>query len=87
MNHYMVLAVAAAVLLVGGCGKKEDMKPEAPQPSLMQPGDPLPPTVPTPPLPAPDVPKGAVPESPTPGQANDHSSPAFKDGGKNDKTN
>lgn len=84
MNNYTVLVVAAAVLLAGGCGKKEDMKPDAPQPSLMQPGDPLPATAPTPPLPAPDVPKGAVPELPKPGQANDHSSPAFKSGGNPD---
>jgi hypothetical protein len=33
---------------------------------------------------APNVPKAAQAPSPVPGQANDHSSPAFKDGGKND---
>ncbi len=95
MNHYMALVVGAAVLIVGGCGKNEDVKPARPQPSLMQsspqppmmqPGDPMPATEPTPPLPAPDVPKGAVPELPKPGQANDHSSPAFKSGGETDKT-
>lgn len=84
MNNYMVLAVVAAVLLVGGCGKKEDVKPAAPQPSLMQPGDPLPPSVPTPPLPAPNVPKGPAAPLPQAGQAGDHSSPAFKEGGKPD---
>lgn len=83
MNDYAMLMLAT-ILLAGGCGKKEDVKPAAPLPSLMQPGDPLPATQPTPPLPAPDVPKGAVPELPKPGQANDHSSPAFKSGGKAD---
>lgn len=86
MNHYLVVAVGVAVLLAAGCGKKEDPKPTAPRPSLMQPGDPLPATQPTPPLPAPDAPKGADTDLPKPGQANDHSSPAFKDGGKTDKT-
>lgn len=84
MNHYMVITVGVAVLFAGGCGKKEDPKPAAPQPSLMQPGDPLPATAPTPPLPAPDVPKGTAPELPKPGQANDHSSPEFKGGGAPD---
>jgi hypothetical protein len=86
MNHYLALTVGLAVLATGGCGKQEDMKPAAPQPSLMQPGDPMPATQPTPQLPAPDVPKGAVPELPKPGQANDHSSPEFKSGGQTDKT-
>ena len=35
-------------------------------------------------LPEPVVPKGAQIPSPAPGQANDHSSPAFKGGGKPD---
>lgn len=83
MNNYAILMLGA-ILFAGGCGKKEDTKPAAPQPSLMQPGDPLPAVAPTPPLPAPDVPKGAVPELPKPGQANDHSSPEFKSGGKPD---
>jgi len=85
MNHYLMLVVAA-VVFVGGCGKKEEKVPSAPQPSLMKPGDPLPPSAPTPPIPAPDVPKGADTDFPKPGQANDHSSPAFKDGGKTSKT-
>lgn len=83
MNDYAMLMLAA-ILLAGGCGKKDDAKRTAPQPSLMQPGDPLPATAPTPPLPAPNVPKGAAPELPKPGQANDHSSPEFKGGGKPD---
>lgn len=84
MNHYLVLVVAA-VVFAGGCGKKEDKVPVAPQPSLMTPGNPLPAVEPTPPLPAPDAPKSAATDLPKPGQANDHSSPAFKDGGKTDK--
>ncbi len=42
------------------------------------------PTLPSPQLPDPIVPKGAEAPSPMPGQANDHSSPAFKNGGKAD---
>jgi len=34
------------------------------------------------PMPPPDVPKGDASSGPKPGQANDHSSPAFKGGGK-----
>jgi hypothetical protein len=83
MNDYAMLMLAA-ILLAGGCGKKEDVKPAAPLPSLMQPGDPLPPSAPTPALPAPNVPKGAVAPSPQVGQAGDHSSPGFKEGGKPD---
>lgn len=91
MNHYIPLVVAA-VLLAGGCGKKEEARPVTPQPSLLKPGDSLPPVAPTPPLPAPNVSKDAEAPSPHkelphPGQAGDQSSPAFKDGGQPDKTN
>jgi hypothetical protein len=40
------------------------------------------PSTPTAPMPPPDVPKGDATSLPKPGQANDHSSPAFKGGGK-----
>lgn len=40
------------------------------------------PSTPTAPMPPPDVPKGDATSGPKPGQANDHSSPAFKGGGK-----
>lgn len=53
----------------------------------MKPGDPVPAMEPTPRLPAPDVSKNAPTDFPKPGQTNDHSSPAFKDGGKPDKAN
>jgi len=91
MDNYIPLVIAA-VLLAGGCGKKEDARPVAPQPSLMKPGDSLPAVAPTPPLPDPDVPKVAeapLPpkELPHPGQAGDHSSPAFTGGGQSDKKN
>jgi len=91
MNSYIPL-VAAAVLLAGGCGQKEEARTIAPQTSLMKPGDLLPAVAPTPPLPAPNVPKGAeapLPhqELPHPGQAGDHSSPAFTGGGQSDKKN
>lgn len=89
MKSYLPLIVTAA-LLFGGCGKKEEARPVAPQPSLMKSGDSLLPFAPPPPLPAPNVPKGAeapMPhlELPHPGQAGDHSSPAFKGGGEPDK--
>jgi hypothetical protein len=40
------------------------------------------PSTPTAPMPPPDVPKGDATSLPKPGQANDHSSPEFKAGGK-----
>lgn len=83
MNDYVMLMLAT-ILVAGGCGKKEDVKPAAPQPSLMQPGDPLRSSVPIPPTPAPNVPKGPVAPLPQAGQAGDHSSPAFKEGGTRD---
>jgi len=84
MKNYIPLVVAA-VLLAGGCEKKEEARPVAPRPALMKPGDSLPPVAPTPPLPAPNVPKGTAAPLPQAGQAGDHSSPAFKGGGEPDK--
>ena len=87
MKNYIPLVIAA-VLLAGGCGKKEEARSVAPEPPLMKPGDSLPPVAPTPPLPAPNAPpKGAEPPLPQAGQAGDHSSPAFKGGGQPDKKN
>ena len=40
------------------------------------------PSTPTAPMPPPNVPKGDESSGPKPGQVNDHSSPAFKGGGK-----
>ena len=84
MKKY-VLLLLIAVAFVGACGKRDEKVTDAPQPSVMKPGEPVPPTEPTPPLPAPDVPKNAPTDLPKPGQNNDHSSPAFKGGGKSDK--
>ncbi len=66
-------AGAFVLLLVAGCGKTEvpDRTTSAPAPDDA-------------PKVAPVVPKGAEAPTPAPGQANDHSSPGFKTGGKND---
>jgi len=76
-RNWSVIALSAALtLVVIGCEKKVDpLKP--PQPITGQ----VMPTVEVPRLPDPVVPKGDESASPKPGQANDHSSPAFKDGG------
>lgn len=86
MKHCIPL-VAAAVLLAGGCGAKEEPRPVAPQPSPMKPGDSLPPLAPPPALPVPNAPKGDGVPLPKAGQAGDHSSPAFKGGGEPDRKN
>ena len=83
MKHCIPL-IAAAVLVAGGCGTKEEPRPVAQQPSLMKPGDSLPPVAPTPALPAPGGEGVPLPKA---GQAGDHSSPAFKGGGESDKKN
>jgi hypothetical protein len=80
---------ASAVLLASGCSRTEDppgpkeAKKETNRVSSGQ-GTVSAPVSPAPPLPDPVVPKGAESPSPMPGQANDHSSPAFKGGGKED---
>jgi hypothetical protein len=84
----MFVLCAGAVLLASGCARTEDppgskeAKKDAKQVSSGQ-GTMSAPASP-PPLPDPTVPKGAESPSPMPGQANDHSSPAFKGGGKED---
>jgi len=74
---------AGTILFATGCGKTDNPSPpkEAQQAPSAQGSTPAP-SLPTPPLPDPVVPKGAGAPSPTPGQAGDHSSPAFKEGGK-----
>ena len=86
MRYFIPLVIAAA-LFVAGCEKKEDAPPDvpAPPPALLE-NAPLPVT-PTPPLPEPDPAKETAPPTPLPGQANDHSNPAFKEGGKEDPAN
>jgi hypothetical protein len=79
------LMLLGAVLLSGGCGKKDDTQPATGQPPAMKAGEAPPPATATPNPPA-NPPKGNTVPMPEPGQAGDHSSPAFKDGGKTDKT-
>ncbi|WP_049780125.1 hypothetical protein [Aromatoleum aromaticum] len=84
---YLVPIVIAAALFLAGCEKKEEAPPDVPaQPSAQQENAP-PPATPTPPLPEPDRPKEPTPPTPLPGQANDHSNPAFQEGGKKDPAN
>jgi hypothetical protein len=66
-------AGAVVLLLAAGCGKTEvpDRATGAPAPNDAPKVDPV-------------VPKAAQAPTPAPGQANDHSSPGFKAGGKND---
>lgn len=74
----------AAVLLMVGCGKKDETRSGAvPSPPLQQQDSRTSATPAPPPPPAPNVGKGA--EALQPGQAGDHSSPAFKGGGLPDK--
>ena len=88
MKSYVPLAIAA-VVLVGGCGKKDPPAPVTSEPSIVKPeGSTTSSTtssVPTPPPPPPDAPKGTGAQAPQPGQNTDHSSPAFKGGGVPDK--
>ena len=84
MKSYVAVAVAA-VLMIGGCGKKDDTPSAAPQPPVTKSEDSKKPVVPTPALPAPVIPKGAEAPSPPPGQPGDTSSPEFKGGGVPDK--
>ncbi len=80
MKHVCSWIVAATVpiLLATGCSKTEVPKPQAMTTAPRAP-DPI-----VPKMPDPNVPKGADAPSPLPGQANDHSSPAFKGGGASD---
>jgi hypothetical protein len=66
---------AAAALFAVACTKTEVPKVTS--------GAPTPPVEK---MPDPVVPKGPVVATPAPGQAGDHSSPAFKAGGKTDTT-
>ena len=84
MKSFIPLTVATALLIVG-CGKKDEARSDAPRSPPVQQQDSKTPVTPTPPPPSPDAPKGAVAPAPQPGQAGDHSSPAFKAGGVQDK--
>ena len=85
-------ACASALVFTAGCNRADP----PPTPTATPPTNTAPqaatapatppvqeaPSTPTAPMPAPDVPKGDATSGPKPGQANDHSSPAFKGGGK-----
>lgn len=84
MIRYLPIVVAA-VLLAGGCGKKDDPNTVGSPSPLTRPAVPPSADTPAPPLPQADAGKSAELPLPQPGQANDHSSPAFKAGGLPDK--
>ena len=79
MKNYLTLGLA--LLMISGCGNNGEPKTAAPAP-LATAQDAQPSFATPPPAPANAVPDGV--QRPTPGQANDHSSPQFKDGGKPD---
>jgi hypothetical protein len=85
-------ACAGALIFTAGCNRT-DTPPvptaapptnTAPQVTTAPPAPPVQetPSTPTALLPPPNVPKGDASAGPKPGQAGDHSSPAFKGGGK-----
>ena len=83
--HISILsACASALTLATGCNKTDT----TPVPTVAPPAQPVRDAQSTtampapPPMPPPDVPAGDASSGPKPGQANDHSSPAFKGGGK-----
>ena len=78
MKCTIPLVLVVAVLVVS-CGKKEEVRVDAPQPPQAPSQGEYVPTTPLPDRPAPDVPKDAG-EYPKPGQTNNHSSPDFKGG-------
>ena len=79
------LAIVLACAMIAGCGNKSEPKSE---PKTAAPAPPMaakdaPPVVVVPP-PAPPNAVDDGKQRPAPGQAGDHSSPAFKEGGKVD---
>lgn len=80
---------ASALILTAGCNKPAEppqaqpaQTPQSPPPTQPVPEPQSPPATPTAPMPPPNAPAGNASAGPKPGQANDHSSPAFKKGGK-----
>ena len=74
---------ASALTLTAGCNKTDTRSVPTAAPQAQSVPEPQsPPSTPTAPMPPPDAPKGDASSGPKPGQANDHSSPAFKGGGK-----
>jgi hypothetical protein len=82
-HTYALALCAGAIVAIAGCNKAEPpVAPTAAPQVQSTPGPQETPSTPTAPMPPPDVPKGDETSGPKPGQANDHSSPAFKGGGK-----
>lgn len=77
--------VIAATLVVAGCGRKDEPAPSTAPPAPVSQQSATTPPSPVPERPAPDGTKQPVPEYPKPGQVNNHSSPEFKGGGKEEK--
>ena len=75
------LAIGFALAMIAGCENKSEPKAGATVPPAAS-QDAQPSVVPTPPAPPNAVDDGI--QRPMPGQAGDHSSAAFKDGGKPD---
>ena len=75
------LMIALALAMMAGCGDKSPPKTAATAPPMAA-KDVPPSFVPTPPAQPNAVDDGV--QRPAPGQANDHSSPEFKDGGQPD---
>ncbi len=73
------LAIALACAMIAGCGNKSEPKTAVPAPPMTA-KDAQPVVVVPPPAPPNAVSDGI--QHPAPGEANDHSSPEFKDGGK-----
>jgi hypothetical protein len=78
-----IFAVCASALIFTAACDKTDTRsvPTAAPPAQSVQEAQSPPSTPTAPMPPPDAPKGDASSGPKPGQANDHSSPAFKKGG------
>jgi len=77
MKNYLLTGFV--LVMIVGCGNKDEPKTAVPAP-IMTPQDVQKSVVPPPPVPPNAVDEGI--KMPTPGQANDHSSPAFKGGGQ-----
>jgi hypothetical protein len=85
MTRSLPLAVAfAALFVMAGCDKNGDARTGIAAPPLAVQESPRTTVEPTPPPPPPNAPDKGGPPLPAPGQANDHSSPAFKAGGQRD---
>jgi len=86
---FIFAVCAGALIFTAGCNKPAEPPPAQPvqAPQSPPPTQPVseaqsPPATPTAPMPPPNAPAGDASAGPKPGQANDHSSPAFKKGGK-----